>query len=80
MVEWFSSRRDSPIVARHEVLGSDAERQPRPGGTVEVVVSPEWREDKERLGRSPGRVRLRPNRGFPWPRPTTSPQILAGMI
>jgi hypothetical protein len=45
MVEWFSSRRDSPIVARHEVLGSDAERQPRPGGTVEVVVSPEWREE-----------------------------------
>jgi hypothetical protein len=40
MLEWFSSRRDSPIVGRHEVPGSDAERQPRPGGTVEVVVSP----------------------------------------
>jgi hypothetical protein len=25
----------------------------------------EWHEVKERLGRSPGRVRLRPNRGFP---------------
>jgi hypothetical protein len=46
--EWFSSRRDSTIVARHEVPGIDPERQPRPGGTVEVVVSPEWREDKER--------------------------------
>jgi hypothetical protein len=41
------------------------QREPRPGGTVEVVVSREWREVKERLGRSPGRVRLRPNRGFP---------------
>jgi hypothetical protein len=65
MEEWSSSRRDRTIVARHEVPGSDAKRQPRPGGTVEVVVSPEWREVKERSGRSPDRVRLRPNRGFP---------------
>jgi hypothetical protein len=35
------------MVARHEVPGSDAEGQPRPGGTVEVVVSPEWHEVKE---------------------------------
>jgi hypothetical protein len=39
MGEWLLSRRDRLIVARHEVLCSDAER-PRPGGTVEVIVSP----------------------------------------
>jgi hypothetical protein len=39
MGEWLLSRRDRLIVARHEVPGSDAE-DPRPGGTVEVIVSP----------------------------------------
>ena len=27
------------------------QKGPRPGGTVEVIVSPEWQEDKEDLGR-----------------------------
>jgi hypothetical protein len=43
MVEWFLSRRDSAIVARHEVPGI-MRKYPRPGGTVEGVVSPEWHE------------------------------------
>ena len=37
--EWLLSRRDSTIVARHEVPGIDLKRL-RPGGTVEVIVSP----------------------------------------
>jgi hypothetical protein len=67
MVEWFSSRRDSPIVARHEVPGIIRKIAPsrRDGRRVEVVFSPEWHEVEEPLGHSPGRVRLRPNRGFP---------------
>jgi hypothetical protein len=36
--EWLLSRRDRPIVARHEVPGGDAER-PSPGGTAEVIES-----------------------------------------
>jgi hypothetical protein len=39
MGEWLLSRRDRLIVASAKCLGSDAER-PRPGGTVEVIVSP----------------------------------------
>jgi hypothetical protein len=50
MVEWFSSRRDNTIVARHEVPGWRCREAARPGGTVEVVVSPEWREVKQLLG------------------------------
>jgi hypothetical protein len=50
MVEWFSSRRDSTIVARHEAPGSDAERQLRPGGTVEVVVSTDLRQNTSYFG------------------------------
>jgi hypothetical protein len=39
MGEWLLSRRDNTIVARHEVPRyRDAER-PRPGGTVEGIVS-----------------------------------------
>src|SRR5580700_7972443 len=37
--EWLLSRRDRLIVARHEVPGIDVKRL-RPGGTVEVIVSP----------------------------------------
>jgi hypothetical protein len=37
MGEWLLSRRDSLIVARHEVPGYRC-REPRPGGTVEVMV------------------------------------------
>jgi hypothetical protein len=40
MGEWLLSRRDRPIVARHEVPGQRC-REPRPGGTAEVVVGPE---------------------------------------
>jgi hypothetical protein len=39
MGEWLLSRRDRLIVAGHFVPGCDVER-PRPGGTVEVIVSP----------------------------------------
>jgi hypothetical protein len=37
--EWLLSRRDRLIVARHEVPGKRC-RELRPGGTVEVIVSP----------------------------------------
>jgi hypothetical protein len=37
MGEWLLSRRDRLIVARHEVPGKRC-REPRPGGTVEVMV------------------------------------------
>jgi hypothetical protein len=38
MVEWFSSRRDSPIVARHEVPGIIQKIAPS-RGTVEGLKS-----------------------------------------
>jgi hypothetical protein len=41
MGEWLLSWRDRLIVASHEVPGSDAERSPRPAGTVEVIGSPQ---------------------------------------
>jgi hypothetical protein len=37
MDEWLLSRRDRLIVARHEVPGVRC-KEPRPGGTVEVMV------------------------------------------
>ncbi len=40
MGEWLLSRRDRLIVARHEVPGWRCRKGPRPGGTVEVIVSP----------------------------------------
>jgi len=48
MNEWLLSRRDRligpggdrAIVARHEVPGSRWRERLRPGGTVEVIVSP----------------------------------------
>src|ERR1700730_15892372 len=51
MGEWLLSRRDRLIVARHEVPGLAMQRAPsrKDGRRVEVMVSPEWREDKENL-------------------------------
>jgi hypothetical protein len=40
MGEWLLSRRDRLIVARHEVPGKRYQRNPRPRGTAEVIVSP----------------------------------------
>ena len=41
MDERLLSRRDRLIVARHEVPGQRCREEPRPGGTAEVLVSPQ---------------------------------------
>src|SRR6202012_2875135 len=64
------------IVASTKCLGSVAESL-RSGGTVEIIVSPEWREDKEDWGDlSPrnlvGRGSVRAT-DFAWSRARTEP-------
>jgi hypothetical protein len=40
MLEWFSSRRDSPIVARHEVPGTMQRGSPVPEGRLKSLSVP----------------------------------------
>jgi hypothetical protein len=41
MGEWLLSRRDSKIVARHEVPWNDEENSRDSSGTIEPIIGPE---------------------------------------